>query len=123
MLFNKNIVLEILRSNFSEEITSFVYSCVTELYEFELDNIFESTVDFAVLDTIDEMIVNDYSVEEEDDRQTVEGSFEVLISVDGYECINGDNIYKESGIVNFGIGFTFSAENKKYSNIDLEYLY
>lgn len=123
MLFNKNIVLEILRSNFAEEIGRCVEKCVESLDDLELESIFESAVDFAALDVIEEMEVEDYTVEKEDDELYVEGTFEVVVSVDGYERINDETVYKDSGTVQFGIGFSFYIENGKYSEIELEYLY
>ena len=123
MLFNKNIVLEILRSNFAEEIDRCVEKCVESLDDLELESVFESAVDFAALDVIVEMEVEDYTVEKEDDERYVEGTFDVMVSVDGYERINGENVYKDSGIVHFEIGFSFYVENGKYSEIELEYLY
>lgn len=123
MLFNQNIILEILKSNFAKEIKEFTDSFVMSLDASDLGEIFESTVDFAMLDSIEEMEIEDYITEEEENVQNVEGTFVIVVSLDGYERINEHSMFKETSITNFGIGFSFYVENKVYSNLELEYLY
>lgn len=123
MFFNKNIVLEILKSNFTDEIGMCVGNFVASLDDLELESIFELAVDFAALYGIEEMEVEDYTVEEKDEGQNVKGTFEGRASVDGYERINGEIVYMDSGIIHFEVNFSFYVENRKYSDIELECLY
>ena len=46
MLFNKIIVLEILRSVFSNEIGSYIEICIAKLDEYDYENFFELPVRF-----------------------------------------------------------------------------
>lgn len=96
MLFNKNIILEILRRRFSFEIENFVDACVSGFDNYELECMFDKEIDFAILNNIDEMKVEEFSVENEDNIQYVDGIFEVTIFMDGYQDEELENIYVSS---------------------------
>lgn len=119
MLFNKNIILEILRSVFSDKIESFVDKCVMGFDEFDLELIFESLVDLVIFNSIEDMIVENFSVEDDDRGQNVFGMFEIVVSLDGFQ---GD-YFVESEMAVLRIEFSFYAEEGKYSDLELEYLY
>lgn len=119
MLFNSNIILEVLKSNFTEEIALFVHKCIEQLDEYDLEDIFESEADYALADFIEGIEVEDFSVEDENDGQKVEGTLEIIVSVSGYE----DNLFIGTGSIILGIGFSFYVENEKYTDIEFNYLY
>lgn len=123
MLFNKNIILDILRRNFSFEIENFIEVCVSRFDEFELECIFDEEIDFALLNNIDEMTVEDFAVENDENAQYVDGVFEISIFIDGYRTEELENYYVASIETVIGIGFAFNVEDDCYSDIDLEYLY
>lgn len=106
-------------SKFKEEIWLYIDERVMRLDEYDIENIFDISVDFAVLDQIDDMKVLKFEVREE----SVEGILQVVVLIDGYEYMQGQNIYKDSGMMVLGIGFNFDMEENEYANIELEYLY
>ena len=91
MLFNQNIISEILRSSFGDKIEAFTDDCVMELDDYELAYLFEETVDFAILYGIDEIEVEEYRVEEEGEGQKVSGTLEIMAVVDGFERIEEES--------------------------------
>lgn len=123
MLFNQNIIAEILRSSFGNEIEEFVNGCVTDLEDYDLEDVFTETVDFAVLDCIDEIAVEDYRVEDEEDGRTVSGELGITAVLDGFETVGSENVFKDTGVTVFEAAFSFYAVGGKYSDIELEYLY
>lgn len=64
MLFNANIILEILRSRFSKQIEDYLEQCIIGFDEYELLNFFAANLNAAVLINVGEMEVEDFSVEE-----------------------------------------------------------
>lgn len=123
MLFNKNIILEILQSDFGDEIEAMVDVCVMDLEPAELESIIEYSVDYALLDEIEEMYVSDYEIENEGGRQVVSGILEVKAMISGYSHWDGEEVYVEDGSTGFGIGFVFETDGINHSNLQLEYLY
>lgn len=123
MLFNQNIIAEILRSSFGNEIEEFVHDCVADLEDYDLEDVFTETVDFAVLDCIDEIAVEDYRVEDEEDGRTVSGELGITAVLDGFETVGSENVFKDTGVTVFEAAFSFYAVGGKYSDIELEYLY
>lgn len=119
MRFNSNIILEVLKSNFAEEITLYVHKCIGQLDEYDLSNIFESEADYALADFIEGIEVEDFSTEDENDGKKVEGTLEIIVSISGYD----DRTFIGTGNIILGIGFSFHVENEKYTNVEFEYLY
>ncbi len=123
MLFNQNIISEILRSSFGDKIEAFTDDCVMELDDYELADLFEETIDFAILYGIDEIEVEEYRVEEEGEGQKVSGTLEIMAVVDGFERIEEESEFRDTGTIAFGAGFSFHVEEGVYSDLELEYLY
>lgn len=123
MLFNKNIILEILQSNFGNEIEAMVDACVMDMEPDELESIIEYSVDYAVLDEIEDMHVLDYGIENEGKQQTVSGVLEVRTMISGYSHWDGEDMYVEDGSTSLGIGFVFDTDGMNHTNLQLEYLY
>lgn len=65
MVLNKNILTNILQSNFELEITECIEDAIMNMESRELEKIFEEFIDYAYLDEITGMEVSSFSVEEE----------------------------------------------------------
>lgn len=123
MLFNKNIILEILQSDFGEQVDTMIESCVMDMEACDLDSILEYSADYALLDEIEEMTVTEYDAEEEYDQTSVRGILEVKAMITGYTHWDGEEIRVDDGIVTLGIGFCFDTDGTNHSNLQLEYVY
>lgn len=124
MLFNRNIILEILRSSFAKEIETFIEQYIMELDEFELEEFFGLSADFAFLDSIGQINVHDFSTANDGNGQKVEGVFDVEVVIHGFQKTeNDDKKYMGTGLGILELFFSFYAENGNYSNILLEYVY
>lgn len=62
MLYNKNIVHEIIISNFEQQIEDKVSDYVIDLDAFMLEQIFEQIIDYACVDYIESIEVEEYHV-------------------------------------------------------------
>ena len=117
MHYNKNIILEILQSNFGAEIESFVDCYVMDMDPGQLAGAFEQTVDYAVLDTIDEMDVVNFHVEKDiTDEEMMDGIFYVLAMLEGYAYWGGEHVFVGSEEIELDFHFSFLKFNGKYSN-------
>lgn len=123
MNYNKNIVLDILRSNFWDEIEKFVMDYVLDLENDELIEVFETLVDYAMLDYIEEMSVDCYEVEQEENKKNISGVLDVVANIDGYAHWDGEGNLIDDGEIEIGIGFRFYEEEEEYFDIVLEHLY
>lgn len=124
MLFNRNIILEILRSSFAKEIETFIEQYIMELDEIELEEFFGLSADFAFLDSIGQINVDDFSTVSDGNGQKVEGVFDVEVLIYGFQNVeNDDKKYMGTGLGMLELAFSFYEKNGSYSNIVLEYLY
>ncbi len=117
MLLNKNIVLEIIRTNFSEQVEFESAMRVMDMYGYELEDIFDFPVDYAVLDSLGEMEIVEYSVAE--DEKTIMGVLQLESIVEGYVHWDGSDEYWGSGETVLGFNFRFKAEDEKVSEFEL----
>lgn len=122
MTYNNNIILNILQSNFWDEIEICVADYIISLDEFNLAENFDNIVDYAELDSINEMLVDSYEIklEAEEDREYISGIIEIECSIDGYVHWDRENIAIDKGIVNVGVQFSFCSEKDKYYDLELE---
>ncbi len=123
MKYNKNIILNILSSEFWDEIVEYAAECIWYLDEEELFRAFEDEVDFAELDNIEKMKVIDYEIEEDGDIERILGTLDIWSDLNGYVQWDGENISMGSALVTLGIAFSFSVENGVYSDLELEHVY
>lgn len=115
MHYNKNIILEILQSNFGAEIESFVDCYVMDMDSDQLSGAFEQTVDYAVLDTIDEMDVVNFQVEKDrTDEEMMNGVFYVLAMLEGYVYWEGEHVFVGSEEIELDFRFSFLKYNGEY---------
>lgn len=124
VLYNKNIILNILNSTFGDEIEEYIQNCVVEMDSNELKEYFEQETDYAVLDVLEQMVVQDFEVElDEENKELISGTLEISAEIDGYVHWEGEEIYIESAAVTIGLLYEFHAENEQYTDLYLEYLY
>ncbi len=114
MRYNKNIILEILQSNFEDEIETFIDCYVMDLEAYELLRLFEHTADYAELGSINEMHVLDFRVEREEDEEIIDGIFFVQASIEGYAYWEHEHIYLGSEDAEFEFHFSFLARRNQY---------
>lgn len=123
MLYNKNIILELLRRDFWDEIESFVDHCVLDMDEEELNMLFEADVDYAVLDYIERMRVVNYDISKEEESDTVSGAVDITADIDAYRRWDGESIHVGSGVVGLGLSFEFTVVEDSGQGLELEWLY
>lgn len=123
MKYNKNIVLNILSSEFFEQIDEFVEQCVWELDGCELANIIYEGGDYAELDHIDGLWVLDYDVSQEEENEHISGTLEVSAVIDGYAYWEGEDIAVGSGFYTLGLAFEFLGFGDHYSDLELDLEY
>lgn len=126
MLFNKNIILEILQSNFIDfdsEMESLAEDYAMSIANYELQSIFEYPVAFVLMEGIGEIQVKDYQVLEDEEESIVSGVIEAEVLLDGYVYWDGENECIDSAEGLMGVKFSFRAGNEKYDRLELERVY
>lgn len=121
MLYNKNIVLQIIVSNFSNELEMAIYEATKDLDGFELEEIFEQLIDFAEVDDIGNTEVVDYKVDVCDDVNVLHGIIKVDVSLDGYVHWDGENEILDTQNYEFEFEFGFKDKEEKYYDFELEW--
>ena len=121
MLVNKNIILEILNSSFSKEIESTIIDTVMDMDSYDLEEYFQDEVDYASLNSINDIHIENYEIDEEE--QMVSGELTVMVSIDGYVYINGETLCTNSCDIQLGFIYQFSADGETYSDLELEHIY
>lgn len=122
-MLSRNAVLSIIENNFYDELTEYVAECVTRLEFEELDELFELSVDYAELDTVDQLRVSDLESEEEEDGEIISGMLEAEVTLDGYAYWDGENDFVGTAMQIFGFAFSFYVDGKTYSDFELVYEY
>ena len=120
VLYNKNIVLEIIISNFEQQIEDKVSDYVIDLDAFMLEQIFEQIIDYACVDYIESIEVEEYHVQNRDEIDTITGILRVIVLLEGYVHWDGEDEFVEdqSAIINFR--FTFANDNNEYVDFELK---
>lgn len=118
MKYNKNIVLNILSSEFFEQIEEFIEQCVWKLDCSVL------AADYAELDYIDGLRVLDYDVSQEEESEHISGTLEVSTVIDEHAYWEGEDIVVGSDFYTLGLTFEFLGHGDHYSDLelDLEYI-
>lgn len=121
MLFSDNIVLEILQSEFGDEIEEMAESYVMDLQPNEIRSIFSLPIDFAVVDEIVWTHIVEFFVENEDGMNIVSGELELLMVLDGYGHMDGENSCIDAGKTFLRMDFSFCEKENKFFDLELEY--
>lgn len=120
MLLNKNVVLEILQSEFAEEIEMQTITCVMDMESYELVEIFENSVDYVEVDEIDELEIVKYNTEERGKNfLDVSGIMQMRVLLEGYVHWDGENMYIGSQHTFLAFEFSFSKEEEQYGNLEM----
>lgn len=121
MHYNKNIILEILQSNFEDEIESFVDCYVMDMEPYQLEEAFEQTADYALLEAIDDMDVINFHVEKdaENDSEMLSGRFYVLAILEGYAYWDGEHVFLGTDEVELDFEFAFLKREDKYFDFEM----
>lgn len=122
-MISKNDILQIIEENFFEELEQAVENSILSFDEEEFESIFEQSVDYAELDTIDEVAIDNIEQEEDEDGVTIEGIMDVRVSLNGFVYWDGEYNYIEDGEYILGFAFNFHAEGTEYSDFDMEHIY
>lgn len=123
MLYNKNIILHILSGKFGDEIESYIQDCVMRMDSDELELYFKQELDYAVLDMINQMTVQNFEIEMDGEAQaTISGILEVLADINGYVHWDNEEIYVGSAVVIIDLLYEFHTENEEYTNLYLEHI-
>ena len=122
MSLNKNIVLEIIRTHFSEEVELEVTQSVMELESYELEEIFENSIDYADLDVINEMFIQKLEIFEDEDTGIIQGSIGINVFLDGYVHWEGENEFVDSREITLNNNFEFKSENTEYTDFNMDYV-
>lgn len=124
MLFNKNIVLEIIRTHFGDEIELQTADCVMDLESYELEDFFDDYVDYALLDVIDEINVERFEVEKERENGcTIEGILTVISLLEGYVRWEDEELCVGEAEASLAFLFRFDVKADEYSDFKLSYIY
>lgn len=83
----------------------------------ELDEAFETYVDYAELDQIENVKVVRVEQEEDDTCTIVRGILEADVSLDGYVYFEGENNMVNSSEVTLEFEFQFEHQNGKIANL------
>lgn len=122
-MISKNDVLQIIEENFFQELAQSVEDSISNLESEEFESIFEQLVDYAELDTIDEVAIDNIEQEEDEAGVTIEGIMDVRVSLNGFVYWDGEYNYIEDGEYILGFAFSFFVEGTEYSDFDMEHIY
>ena len=122
MLYNNNIVLNILSTIFEKEIEDYVQDCVIEMDSQELEEYFEREVEYAILSFLRQIIVEDYKIEVRENQEIISGTLEVIGEMEGF-CFWDEEVPGERATLFLEVLYEFYAENGKYKDLYLEQLY
>ena len=106
-MISKNDILQIIEENFLQELEQSVEESISNLESEDLESIFEQLVDYAELDTIDEVAIDDVEQEEDDIGVTIEGVMDIRVSLNGFSYWDGEYNYIEDGEYILGFAFSF----------------
>lgn len=123
MTFNKNIILGILLSKFSENIESEIIYSVLDMDEYELEHIFGQLTDYADLDDVGEMEVDSFEVQLRGQREEVSGALKVEVFLDGYAHWGEEDEFVDSIITIIRFRFSFIKEENKYSEFKMSRIF
>lgn len=122
MVLNKNILTNILQSNFELEITECIEDAIMNMESRELEKIFEEFIDYAYLDEITGMEVSSFSVEEEDNVITVFGDLHVRAFIEGYVHWDGEEEFVGVNEAEILLEYSFEIAGEKYYNLELAFV-
>ena len=113
MKYDRNLVATIIENEFWDDLYNEVGDSVMNMEGQELDEAFETYVDYAELDQIENVKVVRVEQEEDDTCTIVRGILEADVSLDGYVYFEGENNMVNSSEVTLEFEFQFEHQNGK----------
>lgn len=113
MKYDRNLVATIIENEFWDDLYNEIDDSVMNMEGQELDEAFETYVDYAELDQIENVKVVRVEQEEDDTCTIVRGILEADVSLDGYLYFEGENNMVNSSEVTLEFEFQFEHQNGK----------
>lgn len=113
MKYDRNLVATIIENEFWDDLYNEIDDFVMNMEGQELDEAFETYVDYAELDQIENVKVVRVEQEEDDTCTIVRGILEADVSLDGYVYFEGENNMVNSSEVTLEFEFQFEHQNGK----------
>ena len=113
MKYDRNLVATIIENEFWDDLYNEIDDSVMNMEGQELDEAFETYVDYAELDQIEDVKVVRVEQEEDDTCTIVRGILEADVSLDGYVYFEGENNMVNSSEVTLEFEFQFEHQNGK----------
>lgn len=113
MKYDRNLVATIIENEFWDDLYNEIDDFVMNMEGQELDEAFETYVDYAELDQIENVKVVRVEQEEDDTCTIVRGILEADVSLDGYLYFEGENNMVNSSEVTLEFEFQFEHQNGK----------
>jgi len=111
--YDRNLVATIIENEFWDDLYNEIDDSVMHMEGQELDEAFETYVDYAELDQIENVKVVRVEQEEDDTCTIVRGILEADVSLDGYVYFEGENNMVNSSEVTLEFEFQFEHQNGK----------
>lgn len=111
MKYDRNLVATIIENEFWDDLYNEIDDSVMNMEGQELDEAFETYVDYAELDQIENVKVVRVEQEEDDTCTIVRGILEADVSLDGYVYFEGENNMVNSSEVTLEFEFQFEHQN------------
>lgn len=113
MKYDRNLVATIIENEFWDDLYNEIDDSVMNMEGQELDEAFETYVDYAELDQIENVKVVRVEQEKDDTCTIVRGILEADVSLDGYVYFEGENNMVNSSEVTLEFEFQFEHQNGK----------
>ena len=113
MKYDRNLVATIIENEFWDDLYNEIDDSVMNMEGQELDEAFETYVDYAELDQIENVKVVRVEQEEDDTCTIVRGILEADVSLDGYVYFEGEKNMVNSSEVTLEFEFQFEHQNGK----------
>lgn len=113
MKYDRNLVATIIENEFWDDLYNEIDDSVMNMEGQELDEAFETYVDYAELDQIENVKVVRVEQEEDDTCTIVRGILEADVSLDGYVYFERENNMVNSSEVTLEFEFQFEHQNGK----------
>lgn len=113
MKYDRNLVATIIENEFWDDLYNEIDDSVMNMEGQELDEAFETYVDYAELDQIENVKVVRVEQEEDDTCTIVRGILEADVSLEGYVYFEGENNMVNSSEVTLEFEFQFEHQNGK----------
>ena len=111
MKYDRNLVATIIENEFWDDLYNEIDDSVMNMEGQELDEAFETYVDYAELDQIENVKVVRVEQEEDDTCTIVRGILEADVSLDGYVYFEGENNMVNSSEVTLEFDSQFEHQN------------